>query len=382
MITRAQPGTLVLADLSGFTSFLAQTELEHAHDVLAELLHLLVERLQSMLTVAEVEGDAVFAYAPEGALLKGEALLDLIENTYGHFLGRVEAIRLHTTCGCSACRAIPTLDLKFIVHFGPYILQSIAGTGKPLGTDVNLAHRLLKNHVGDSTGWRAYALLTEPAARSLGIETSGMQTAEERYPDLPPVRTFSYDLRERWQQLRRDRAIRLAEAESDLSLSAEIPAPPATVWEWLNEPGLRAQWVGMGIDRVSSPAGRSGPGTVTHCVHGGKVESVHTILDWQPFDYFTEEIGRPSDGEPQALNTILLDPIPGGTRLQSRFRVLVRPRLISVPIFRRTSAPGIRASLETLRRLVAESAPAPPPGTEPESPRAFGSATSARTPEL
>jgi uncharacterized protein YndB with AHSA1/START domain len=370
---------LLLADLSGFTAFLAQTELEHAHDVIGELLQLLVEHLQPALAIAEVEGDAVFAYAAAGSQPRGEALLDLIDSTYGHFLGRVEAIRRHTTCTCSACRAIPTLDLKFIVHYGPFILQSIAGASKPLGSDVNLAHRLLKNHIGESTGWRAYALLTGPAVQSLGIDTSSMLAAEERYPDLPAVKTFSYDLRQRWQQIRRDQAVLVTEDESDLTLTVDLPVPPAGAWAWLNEPKRRARWVGMGVDRVLSPSGRGGPGAVTHCVHGQKVESVHTILDWQPFDYFTEEIGRPSDGKPQALNSIVFEPIPGGTRIHSRYRVLVRPRAISTAVFRRSSAAGIRSSLESLRRLAAEEASPRSPLVDAE---AHSSGPDGETPEL
>ena len=92
MSTRAQVGTLVLADISGFTTFLAQTELEHAHNILAELLHLVIDRLPPALTLAEVEGDCVFAYAPADAFPRGQALLDLVEHTYASFIGRVEAI--------------------------------------------------------------------------------------------------------------------------------------------------------------------------------------------------------------------------------------------------------------------------------------------------
>jgi len=357
--THPQQGTLLLADLSGFTAYLAQTELEHAHDILSELLQLIVDHFRPTLTLAEVEGDAVFAHAPEGTLPRGEMLLDLVERTYGAFLGRVEAIRLHTTCSCSACRSIPTLDLKFIIHHGPYVLQAIVGPGKPLGSDVNLAHRLLKNHIGETTGWKAYLLLTEAAARALSIPTDGMHWQIEAYAEFPGVTTFSYDLRQRWIELRRHQAVRLGDAETDLELTVDLDAPPAIVWDWFNDPKRRAQWIGLAFDRVSPTAERTGVGTVAHCTHGQKTESVHTILDWQPFDYFTEEIARPSDGEPQALNTIILEATDRGTRVRSRHRVLVRPRLIAVPFFKRKSADDLQFALATLQRLVAQGAPAP-----------------------
>ena len=366
MTSRTQQGTLVLADISGFTAFLAKTELEHAHDILLELLQLVVERLQSVLTVAEIEGDAVFAYASDGAFPRGETLLELIEQTYGAFHGRGEAIRLHTTCSCSACRAIPILDLKFIVHHGEYILQAVSGPGKPLGSDVNLAHRLLKNHVGETAGWKAYLLLSETAVSGLGIDIAGLHQQVEEYESLPPVRTYSLDLRARLEELRRGRTVLVSAADADVEVVIDLPAPPAVVWDWFNDPRRRSQWIGLTAERVSPSSERSGVGMKTHCTHGEKVESVHTILDWRPFDYFTEEIARPSDGRAQALNTILLEPTADGTRVYSRIRVLVSPRLISVPVFRRAYLPSARSSMDELRRLVSSAPyPTPPPDAAP-----------------
>ena len=43
MSTVTQHGYLVIADISGYTSFVAKTELEHSHEILSELLGLLVE---------------------------------------------------------------------------------------------------------------------------------------------------------------------------------------------------------------------------------------------------------------------------------------------------------------------------------------------------
>ncbi len=59
MIT--QHGYLVIADISGYTSFIARTELEHSQEILSELLELLVSRFQPTMTISKLEGDAVFA---------------------------------------------------------------------------------------------------------------------------------------------------------------------------------------------------------------------------------------------------------------------------------------------------------------------------------
>ncbi len=65
-----------------------------------------------------------------------------------------------TTCTCNVCRNIPTLDLKFFIHCGDYIQQIIANIKELVGSDVNLIHRLTKNHVKEMTGWRAYIMYT------------------------------------------------------------------------------------------------------------------------------------------------------------------------------------------------------------------------------
>ena len=87
-MTSTQQGYLVLADISGYTSYLAGTELDHSQAILTELLELVIERFETHLTIAKLEGDAVFAYAPAERIQRGETLLELIELTYVAFVDR------------------------------------------------------------------------------------------------------------------------------------------------------------------------------------------------------------------------------------------------------------------------------------------------------
>src|SRR5262249_31772482 len=111
---------LILADISGYTSYLAGTELDHSQAILTELLELVIERFQTCLTISKLEGDAVFAYAPASRIARGETLLELIELTYVAFIDRRDIAYGRTTCTCRACKAIATLDLKFLLHAGDY----------------------------------------------------------------------------------------------------------------------------------------------------------------------------------------------------------------------------------------------------------------------
>src|SRR5215210_6582717 len=133
MERRTQTGYLVLADISGYTSFVAQTEIEHADMALSFLLETIVEKIGGLLTITQLEGDAVFAYIEESKLQEASSLLVLIDHTYLAFRDKALALYSQATCPCRACRALPTLDLKFMVHHGDYIIQQVAGIKDLLG---------------------------------------------------------------------------------------------------------------------------------------------------------------------------------------------------------------------------------------------------------
>jgi hypothetical protein len=192
---KTQKGYLVLADISGYTFFLAQTELEHADTAISHLLEAIVGQLSSMLTISKLEGDAVFAYIEESRLPSGMALMDIIDNTYMAFRNEAEALFMKSTC---PCRAIPTLDLKFMVHHGNILVQQVAGIQDLLGTDVNLVHRLLKNHVVESTGWRGYALFTNQGLEHMDVDRQPFIQQTESYEQLGDVQTFVMDVHVRY----------------------------------------------------------------------------------------------------------------------------------------------------------------------------------------
>ena len=54
---------LVIADISGYTSFLAGAELDHAQDILADLVNTVVSSLRPTFRLSKLEGDAAFTYA-------------------------------------------------------------------------------------------------------------------------------------------------------------------------------------------------------------------------------------------------------------------------------------------------------------------------------
>ncbi len=202
MESKTQKGYLVLADISGYTLFLAETELEHADIAISHLLEAIVGKLSSILTVSKLEGDAVFAYIEESTLPNGKTLMDLIDNTYLAFRNQATELFLKSTCPCRACRAIPSLDLKFMVHHGDFLLQQVAGIRDLLGTDVNLVHRLLKNHVAESTGWRGYALFTDQGLEHMQVKEKSFIQQTESYEHLGEVKTHVLDMHVRFEEMK------------------------------------------------------------------------------------------------------------------------------------------------------------------------------------
>jgi len=202
MERKKQSGYLVLADISGYTSFVAKTEIEHADIALSYLLEAIIEKLRLMFTIAKLEGDAVFAYMETGNLQEGKALLELIDQSYLAFRDKAAALFAQATCPCRACKAIPTLDLKFILHHGEYMIQQVAGIHDLLGADVTLIHRLLKNGVSESTGWQGYALFTDQALEHMQCSKVAYFKRCESYEHLGEVNIYCVNMHARYDEMK------------------------------------------------------------------------------------------------------------------------------------------------------------------------------------
>jgi Protein of unknown function (DUF2652) len=288
MTAGTEHGYLVLADISGYTSFLAKVELEHADEILTELMNVILEQFKPVLTISKLEGDAVFANVSETRLPVGERLLELIENTYFAFRQCRDASQRQTTCTCRACQAIPSLELKFFVHHGDYIIQDISGIRELVGTDVNLVHRLMKNHITESTGWRAYILFTQKAIEHMDVQPEGLFSHVENYEYLGDIPTLSMDLRPRYEIMVVAKRTIIERKDADICVEYDFDGPPHIIWDWINDINLRSLAMGVSYHWMTDlqPGRRRGPGAVNHCAHGRNVSS-ETILDWRPFEYVT-----------------------------------------------------------------------------------------------
>ncbi|MDH4142501.1 MAG: DUF2652 domain-containing protein, partial [Chloroflexota bacterium] len=267
MLSSAQPTCFLIADISGYTGYLADVELDHAQDILADLIGAVVTALRPNFRLAKLEGDAAFTYSI-AETLDGSMLLDTIERCYFGFRRRRRDVRQATSCECNACSRIPDLDLKFVVHHGDAIIQKVAGRQELLGSDVIVAHRLLKNEVVERLGIGAYALISQACIDASDIEPAalGMRAHTETYDRIGDVQAWAHDLERRWQEEEARGRVFVSPEGSILTVSVATAAPPQVAWEFLTKPGRRMSWQPWvtKVEVKGATGGRRGPGSANH----------------------------------------------------------------------------------------------------------------------
>ncbi len=315
--SRPSTGILLIADISGYTAFLKESELEHAHGILSDLMSVLVAGTRPPLAISRLEGDAVFSYGIDTGSLGGQTFVEMIEDIYIAFRRAIEQIVMNSHCDCKACANIGGLDLKFIIHHGEFLIQSIGQYRELVGTDVNVAHRLAKNSVTATTGIGAYALYTDPAVTALGAEhlVSAWVRHHEEY-DTGQVECWVADMAPVWQAARNRSVIQIPESEVKGKDSVEIALPVERVWGFLTDPEYRRMLIGSDRQELARPGtGRLGRGDVYRCYHGDTVVS-SLVLEWLPFTrLLTNDLIHVPGSTIYLLVDYTLEPTESGTKL-------------------------------------------------------------------
>ena len=363
-------GHFVLADISGYSAYLSEVELEHANGVLRDLLELLVGALTPPLSLVSLAGDSLFAYCPAADLARGETLLELLEAAYQRFRTQQQSIARRTTCGCQACAQISQLDLKFIVHSGAYHLHRLAGHLEPLGLAASLVRsRALKPPPDGAT--RGYALFSAESLARLDLPAGrlGGQPLTIDTGEAGRLETYRLDLNARYAAAQAARRTAITAEAAHAVVVRDLPAAPATVWDWLNDPARRSQWTaGRTWHAGERPQGRTGPGARNHCDHG-LGQATETVLDWQPFDHFTVELVQ-RGGRLVIRQTYQLEPLAGGQQTRLHCHIQFQPplpRWLARPMGRLSGRQIFKPDLKRLAVLLAAEAQQPELGEVPAS---------------
>jgi uncharacterized protein YndB with AHSA1/START domain len=369
MVAKLESAYFLIADISGYTSFLAGVELDHAHDIISDLMNTVVRRLRPPFRLAKFEGDAAFFYAVADKV-DGSVLQDAIESAYVAYRKRLRDIKMASACECSACSKMQGLDLKFVSHHGEFIKHRMAGREELAGRDVIVIHRLLKNGVNERFGGHAYALYSDAAIQAMNIDplAQGLAEHQESIDIIGEVKCWVRDLEEVWAQENDRQRNEVTHDKAISVIEFDIAAPRPTVWEYFTQPGLRPKWRGADGVRETSESGRRGVGTTNHCMHGAHT-IIEEVVDWRPVDYLTLTTLLPMPGAPKVLMTYAFSEIAGdGTHIEIR---VAKPKPKDkaflehvVPEFQKT----ITSEVATLRLMLEGQKGAPALVEEPALP--------------
>jgi hypothetical protein len=238
MLPKPELAFFAIADISGYTSFLAGVELDHAQDIIADLMDTVVKGLRPPFRLAKFEGDAAFVYAV-AEKIDGSLLQDTIESAYFKFRRRLRDVKQASTCECKACVAMGNLDFKFVVHHGEMVKQKMGGREELAGRDVILVHRLLKNTVSEKVGGRAYALYSDACIQTMGMDpvAQGLVEHRETIDIIGDVRLWLRDLQQAWKKENERTHVEVTRADAYVTWDFDIAAPRQTVWEYFTVPG-------------------------------------------------------------------------------------------------------------------------------------------------
>jgi uncharacterized protein YndB with AHSA1/START domain len=369
MLPKPESACFTIADISGYTGFLAGVELDHAQDIIADLMDTVVRCLRPPFRLAKFEGDAVFVYALTDKI-DGPRLQDAIESAYFAFRKRLRNIKQATSCECSACSRMQQLDFKFVSHHGEFIRQKMAGREELAGRDVILIHRLLKNTVSERFQGHAYALYSDACIRALGIDpiAQGLIEHRETIDIIGEVICWTRDLEAAWQDENSRQRHEVARDQAAMVSEFDIAAPRPLVWDYFTSPGLRPKWRAAEEVREAVQGGRRGIGTINHCMHG-KEAVIEEVLDWRPFELVTLTTLLPMPGAPKVPMTyVFREGDEGRTHIEIR---LAKPKPKDAEFLAKVGSAfqeRIAREVEVLRQILAAKNEEPPAVEEPALP--------------
>lgn len=145
-------GLLFIPDISGFTRFVNETEIEHSRLIIQELLEVLINANQIGLEVSEIEGDAILFYK-FGESPDMQALYKQVEKMFCEFHRSLIAYDHRRFCQCKACISAIDLSLKVVTHYGEFTGYTVKNFNKLIGKDIIVVHQLLKNDIQQHEYW-------------------------------------------------------------------------------------------------------------------------------------------------------------------------------------------------------------------------------------
>lgn len=257
-----QPMLIFMPDISGFSKFVKNTEIDHSQHIIEELLEILIDANELGLEVSEIEGDAILFYRT-GAPTTIDKLLAQVESMYLKFHTHLKMYENTRICQCGACSTANDLKLKFIITYGEVGFNKIKGHDKLFGKEIIIAHRLLKNNIQKDE----YVLITNDVLNTHQHDTDisqwgNFEQSEEDY-DIGLIQYQFSGLEPLVQKIPSPKIESYGLNNSKtlvFETSYEINSPLDLVFNVLSDYSIRHLWsVGLkGSDQLNSKISRNG----------------------------------------------------------------------------------------------------------------------------
>jgi hypothetical protein len=145
-------GLIFIPDISGFTRFVNEVEIDHSRHIIQELLEVIINSNKIGLEISEIEGDAILFYK-YGDSPDLKEVYDQVEKMFCEFHKRLHTYDHRRFCQCKACTGAVDLTLKVITHYGEFTGYNVKNFNKLIGKDIIVAHQLLKNDIDQHEYW-------------------------------------------------------------------------------------------------------------------------------------------------------------------------------------------------------------------------------------
>lgn len=241
-------GLLFIPDISGFTRFVSETEIEHSRMIIQELLEVLINANSLQLEISEIEGDAILFYK-YGDPPPLETLYAQVKQMFCAFHQRLIAYEHRRYCQCEACNPAIGLTLKIITHYGEFTGYNVKQFSKLIGKDIIVAHQLLKNNIEQHEYWLVSKTLHEPEPRGpadwMHWQSSWKETETGNvmfhYTQLGNLRNGI--------EPEKETQLQLADKEKVLSLSRDYDTDIITLFHATGDFNYRNRWA-AGVEKV------------------------------------------------------------------------------------------------------------------------------------
>src|SRR6185436_18336946 len=145
-------GLIFIPDISGFTRFINEVEIDHGRHIIPELLEVIINSNNLGLEISEIEGDAILFYK-YGSSPDLKQVYEQVERMFCAFHKHLLAYDHRRLCQCKACMGAINLTLKVVTHYGEFTGYNVKNFSKLIGKDIIVAHQLLKNDIEQHEYW-------------------------------------------------------------------------------------------------------------------------------------------------------------------------------------------------------------------------------------